>query len=166
MKTNLLAVFFLISFSSVAQSTTVPCSSPEASQFDFWIGTWDLYSADTITGTNTIYKIMDGCAVQENFEGAKNGYVGKSWSMFNPRTKNWQQTWVDNQGGYIALNGKFENNTMTLTTGVQKINGKDQINRMRFYNIKKDGFEWEWESSADNGSTWRSAWHIRYERKK
>ena len=167
MKTFLLSLLMTwLCFGSYAQNNAKPCSAPEASQFDFWIGTWNLYSSDTLTGTNTIYKIMDGCTVQENFESNKTGYSGKSWSMFNPRTKMWQQTWVDNQGEYISLNGRFENGTMTLTTGLQKINGKDQVNRMRYHDIKKDGFEWDWESSMDNGATWTTAWHIRYERKK
>lgn len=167
MKNILLIVFSLcFYYSTTAQGRPKPCSALEASQFDFWVGEWELYSADTLTGSNNIYKIMDGCTVQENFESKNKSYTGKSWSMFNPGTKNWQQTWVDNQGSYIALNGKFENGTMTLTTGVVKINGKDQINRMRYHDIKKDSFEWDWESSTDNGATWQTAWHIRYQRKK
>ena len=159
----------IISFLSLAiqaQNKQKPCSAPEAAQFDFWVGNWDLYSADTLTGTNNIYKIMDGCTVQENFESPKAGYFGKSWSVFNPQTKTWQQTWVDNQGGYITLNGKFENGSMTLNTEAIKLpNGKDQIYRMVYHNIAKDNFDWDWESTLDNGLTWVNSWHIHYKRK-
>ena len=162
----LLCFVFSISISLTAQNNQKPCSAPEASQFDFWVGNWDLYSADTLTGTNTIYKIMDGCTVQENFESKKSGYSGKSWSVYNPQSQTWQQTWVDNQGGYIVLDGKFENGSMTLSTAAKKIkNGKEQVYRMVYHNITKDSFDWDWESTTDNGTTWVSGWHIHYKRK-
>jgi hypothetical protein len=168
MKNILLILIFFIAGSDInAQNNQKPCSAPEAGQFDFWVGTWDLYSSDTLNGVNTIHKIMDGCTVQENFENARSGYSGKSWSVYNPQAKAWQQTWVDNQGGYIALNGKFENGAMTLFTAPRKLpNGKEMINRMLFHNIKSDGFDWDWDSSTDNGATWKNGWHIRYVRKK
>ena len=165
---KLLLIFFISIFtlSLAAQNNKKPCSAPQASQFDFWIGNWDLYSADTLTGTNTIYKVMDGCTIQENFESPGSGYNGKSWSVYNTQTKTWQQTWVDNQGGYIVLDGKFENAAMTLTTGSTKLpNGKDQIYRMVYHNIAKDSFDWDWESTTDNGTTWVNGWHIHYKRK-
>lgn len=88
MKNILLLIFAsTFHFSLNAQNNVIPCSAPEARQFDFWVGEWNLYSADTLTGTNKIYKIMDGCAVQENFEIKNKGYTGKSWSMYNPRTQ-------------------------------------------------------------------------------
>jgi len=159
-------VISFISLSAAAQNAQKPCTAPEASEFDFWVGNWDLYSADTLTGTNTIYKIMDGCTVQENFESKKASYSGKSWSMYSPQLKQWQQTWVDNQGGYIVLNGKFENGAMTLTTAAQKLpNGKEQVYRMVYHNISKDSFDWDWESTTDNGASWKSGWHIHYKRK-
>ena len=167
MKKHLL-VFIISSFPIIATAqNTKPCSSPEASQFDFWIGAWNLYSADTLTGTNTIIKVMDGCTVQENFESPQIKYYGKSWSVYNSIAKIWQQTWIDNQGRYIALTGKWENGVMTLTTDARKLaDGKEQVSRMIYHSIKKDHFEWEWESTTDNGKTWKNNWHIRYERKK
>ncbi len=153
-------------FAAGAQNNPKPCSAPEFSQFDFWLGKWEAYSADTLTATNTIVKIMDGCTLQENFESPKSNYSGKSWSVYNPQTKLWQQTWVDNQGGYIALTGSFENEKMTLSAAPRKIkNGKEVIERMVFYNIGIDTFDWNWEASTDNGATWKNNWHIHYVRK-
>ena len=168
MKKNLLfTIFMFYVFAVNAQNNQKPCSAPEASQFDFWVGDWTLYSADTITGTNSIYKVMDGCTVQENFDSPRSGYTGKSWSVFSPQTKQWQQTWVDNQGGYIVLTGTFENGNMTLSTPASKLpNGKEQLYRMVYHNITKDSFDWDWESTTDAGATWTNGWHIHYVRKK
>ena len=166
MKHLLFIIFIFLSGFASAQNNQKPCTAPEASQMDFWVGTWDLYSADTITGINTIYKVMDGCAVQENFESKRISYSGKSWSMYNPQLKIWQQTWIDNQGGFIYLTGKFENGAMTLTTETTKLpNGKEQTYRMVYHNILKDSFDWDWESTTDKGATWKSGWHIHYKRK-
>ncbi len=167
MKKDLLFTFFLFLLISVdAQNNQKPCSAAEASQFDFWVGNWNLYSADTLTGNNTIYKVMDGCTVQENFSNPS-GYLGKSWSVYSPLTKQWQQTWVDNQGGYISLTGTFEDGKMTLTTLPRKLpNGKEIISRMIYYNITTDSFDWDWQATRDAGLTWNSNWKIHYMRKK
>ena len=162
----LLFLLFLV-FAAGAQNNPKPCSAPEVSQFDFWLGQWNAFSADTLTATNTITKVMDGCTVQENFESPKSNYTGKSWSVYNPKIQLWQQTWVDNQGGYIALTGSFENNKMTLSTAPRTIkNGKEIIEQMVFYNIGPDQFDWDWKASMDNGTTWKVNWHIHYVRKK
>ena len=143
-----------------------PCSSTEASQFNFWIGDWELTWNDTSHGTNRVQKIMDGCAVNENFYSPALKYSGSSWSMYNPRLKLWQQTWIDNQGGYIALSGKFENNEMTLTTASQKLpDGSEIISRMVFFNITPQNFDWRWESTKDNSASWQTNWLIHYKRK-
>ena len=165
-KRLLFSMFMFTVINTHAQNNQKPCSAPEATQFDFWIGDWDLYSADTITGHNTVYKVMDACTVQENFSNPKSGYIGKSWSVYSPLSKQWQQTWVDNQGAYIPLTGKFEDGKMTLITPTRNLpNGKTITSRMLYYNITKDSFDWDWQASQDGGTTWKSSWLIHYVRK-
>ena len=169
MKKYFAFIFLLfVTHNIFAQNTASqkPCSAPEASQFDFWIGDWELTWNDTSHGTNRILKIMDGCTVNENFYDPSVKYSGSSWSVYDTRRKIWQQTWVDNMGGYIALTGKYENNEMTLTTSIQKLpDGTEIISRMVFYNITSQDFDWRWESTRDNGITWKKNWLIHYKRK-
>jgi hypothetical protein len=154
-----------------SQNNRPPCSLPEAAQFDFWLGDWQLTWSDTIHGSNRIEKIMDGCTLQENFVDPHINYVGKSWTVYNKNYKLWQQTWVDNQGGYIALTGGKIGDSMVLTTPERNVpvnisaTGKI-INRMVFFNIRPDSFEWNWEASIDGGKKWKVNWHINYVRKK
>ena len=168
MKKYVLAVI-LLSVVSIIKAQTLPgqkpCSSPESSQFDFWVGAWELTWNDTSKGTNSITKIMDGCTLHENFFDPVLNYKGESWSVYNPIKGMWQQTWVDNSGAYIALTGKFENGEMTLSTQPQKLaDGKEQIARMVFYKITPKTFDWRWESTTDNGATWKTNWLIHYKR--
>ena len=44
-------------------------------------------------------------------------------------------------------------------------NGKPTRQRMTFYNIARDQFDWDWETSDDAGVTWVSRWRIHYTRK-
>ena len=162
----------LVFFTTIAQTPPVqkPCSASEASQFDFWVGNWQLTWNDTSHGTNKINKILDGCGVQENFYDPAMNYKGQSWSVYNQNAKQWQQTWVDNQGGYIALTGGMTGDSMVLTTAERTVPAKVSptgkiISRMVFYNIKSNSFDWSWEASTDGGKTWKNSWLIHYKRK-
>lgn len=153
-------------FSNGYAQTTSPCSAPESSQFDFWVGDWNLTYNDSLHSTNKIDHEFDGCVIHEHFFDPNQKYKGESWSVFNPNTKMWQQTWVDNQGAYIALNGKFENSEMLLFTEPHALKaGGTGINKMRYYNITDKSFDWNWEQSTDNGKTWTIGWKIHYVRK-
>jgi len=148
------------------QAQPKPCSDPAFSQFDFWLGEWDLTYNDTAHATNSIRRVNDGCTIEENFNDPGQGFRGQSWSVYNPSTKQWQQTWVDNQGGYIVLTGEFKDGKMVLTTQpVKNKNGVDVISRMIFYNIEKNSFDWSWEKSEDEGKSWKTSWAIHYTRK-
>lgn len=48
----------------------------------------------------------------------------------------------------------------------RKINyeGKEITQRMVFYNISENTFDWNWESSTDNGENWKLNWKIKYSR--
>lgn len=156
----------LIGFSASAQS------SPETI-YDFWMGTWDLSwtgaNGQEEKGRNVITKILDGKVLQENFEaleGAQKGYKGQSMSVYNPATKTWYQTWMDNQGGNINFTGEVDEDRKIFKTAIQNRNGQQVISRMVFYDIKADSFNWDWESTTDGGSTWNLNWRIKYARSK
>ena len=44
-------------------------------------------------------------------------------------------------------------------------NGKPGCQRMTFYNIAKDQFDWAWEASEDGGMNWTVRCQIHYTRK-
>jgi hypothetical protein len=161
----------LIGFSSHSQTTNQkPCSAKEASEFDFWVGDWNLTWRDSLHGSNRIEKMFGNCTVHENFSDGR-GYLGQSWSVYNANYKKWEQTWVDNQGGYIALTGGMVGDSMILTTSERNVPARISatgkiISRMVFHNIKPDSFDWSWESSTDGGTMWKSNWFIHYSRKK
>jgi hypothetical protein len=147
-----------------------PCSLPEASQFDFWVGDWVANWGDTLHGTNHVEKMFGNCAVHENFFDPHTNFFGQSWSVYNANYKMWQQTWVDSQGGYIALTGGMVGDSMVLTTAERAVPTKISptgkiITRMVYYNIQPCSFDWSWEASTDGGKTWKQNWLIHYKRR-
>ena len=151
-----------------------PCDMPEGKQLDFWLGEWELTwpaeqfggpAGESGHGTNTITKILTECIVQEEFRFPKGNFNGHSVSVYNAKKKYWQQTWVDNQGGYLLFTGHFKDGKMELRTEPAERNGKEFISRMVFKNIKTDSFDWDWQSSIDGGKNWKDQWNIHYERK-
>ena len=138
---------------------------PRAAQFDFWVGSWDLTSGGKPAGTNTITREYDGAVIMERFVGsAETALNGMSVSVFDKNTGKWRQTWVDNQGGYLDFVGEFADGKMILSRRTT-LQGKDVVQRMVWFNITPDSFDWSWERSEDDGTTWKTVWPIHYTRK-
>lgn len=161
--------FTLLVLSVSAQQGEPPCSSPEAAQFDFWLGDWTCEWTDqdgnVQKGSNRVEKILGSCVVQENFDGTPAiNLIGKSYSLFDRSAKVWKQTWVDNNGIYLDFEGSYEDDKMILSRKAN-IRGKEYIQRMVWYDIKEDAFMWNWERSEDNGETWLVQWKLHYKRK-
>ncbi len=145
------------------------CDSPEAHQFDFWIGDWNLTWKGG-SGRNTITADYNGCVIREDFRtnpdtSSSPPFAGMSISVYIPAKKQWKQTWVDNAGAYLDFVGGFDDGKMTIGREFEGKAGQTVRQRMVFYNITTDSFDWNWESSIDNGG-WTLSWKIHYERRK
>lgn len=141
--------------------------------YNFWLGKWDAKWVDgqgnVGEGTNHISLITGDKVLHENFQilkGSNAGYLGTSISVFNPNTKVWHQTWMDNQGGNIVFTGEVQGDKRIFKTAMQNTNGQQIQSRMVFYNIKEDGFTWDWERTTDGGQTWNLNWRIEYTKMK
>ncbi len=97
------------------------CATPTYRQFDFWLGSWDVYSPDgKKAGTNTIERILGGCALLENWTAADGG-TGKSLNGFDRKDDRWHQSWIDARGGRLELAGKGGDGRMQLEAPGQRI---------------------------------------------
>jgi hypothetical protein len=148
-------------------AASAACADAEYRQFDFWVGDWDVLGTNgKRVGTNRIEKQFGGCVLQEHWIGA-GGSVGSSFNTFSPATKLWHQTWVDNQGTLLLLDGTFAAGTMTLTGQVSDSTGAKTTHRIRWSVIGGDPNRVRqlWESSTDGGKTWTVAFDGTYVRK-
>ena len=134
--------------------------NPE-SCFDFWLGEWDCTWSEDGKATNHILRMMDGKVIQENFSAPD--LQGMSVSVYDPERKVWCQTWVDNSGSYLDFTGNYADGRMILTRAAI-VRGEVCQQRMVWYNIEANEFDWNWERSDDGGNTWRVLWQIKYKR--
>ncbi len=141
-------------------------SDKPENQFDFWLGSWDCTWGEDGKGSNRVERILDGKVIQENFDGgASMDLQGISHSVWDPERQLWCQTWVDNNGSYLDFTGGFVDGQMVLSRDAI-VRGEACKQRMVWYDITEDGFDWNWERSDDGGKTWKVNWQIRYKRKK
>jgi hypothetical protein len=166
----IILLFSQLAFAQDDNQTKSNCDCEGCHQFDFWIGEWKAEWKDKDgninEGSNIVNKILDGCVIEENFDGnPAMDFKGKSFSVYNHNHNTWQQTWVDNEGYYMLFSGGMNDDKMILSRKVETTDGP-LIQRMIFHNIKKDSFDWDWESSTDNGKSWKLNWKINYLRLK
>ena len=150
MKINLLfAGLSLFALPLLAQE-----SDPER-QFDFWIGTWDVYhaTADTLVGKSSIESILFGTAIQEHYQNPVGAFKGTSLNKFNATLKVWEQFWVDNTGTVLHLRGNLEGGNMVLFSD-PKSSGTPRLDRVTWKPLPENEVRQTWEISKDEGETW------------
>jgi hypothetical protein len=153
--------------STAPASPAALCSSPECHQFDFWIGDWEVRTPKgSVAGTNRVVAILGGCAIQENWKGAR-GMSGTSLNMYVPSTHMWHQTWVDDHGTLLLLDGRFEKGAMVLTgeIPVPGSPGQKTTQRITWTQLEGGKVRQLWETSTDGGKTWTVAFDGTYSRK-
>lgn len=140
------------------------CTADQACQLDFWLGDWEL-NWEGGQGSNTVTKEFGGCVILENFDGRPGmQFRGMSVSTYDPDIDAWQQTWVDDQGNYLALSGGMQEEQFILECENSR-EGQPVRLRMVFYNIAADSFDWDWQRFDQDTQAWENAWQIRYTRK-
>lgn len=92
-----------------------PCEQEEQfREFDFWIGKWDVHTADgKLAGRNVVEAAEHGCVLIENWTGA-GGSTGTSMNYLDKTTDEWVQLWTDASGSQILIRGGMTAEGMLL----------------------------------------------------
>ena len=132
------------------------CDGPEHRQFDFWLGDWEVRVAgtDQLAGTNEITSILGGCVLLESYS-TPSGYAGHSYNAFDRGTGMWHQTWVDNGGLVLKIDGGLdgEGRMVLVGPGVDP-RGNEVLNRIIWTPHEDGSVQQTWTASADDGETW------------
>jgi hypothetical protein len=149
----------------VLAAQTPPAPPPEARQFDFWVGDWEVQNPDgTRAGMSRVERMADGWGLLENWTGAE-GSSGKSLNTWIPRLKQWRQFWVG-QGGVLELSGGLnQQGEMVLEGRVTGRDGKERINRITWTPHPDGSVRQYWVQSVDGGVTWTTAFDGLYRKK-
>ncbi len=147
------------------ESNAYPCKNNEDSRhFDFWLGTWDVYTNGQKAGVNVITRAKGGCAIHESYTTA-GLYAGQSINFYDRIDKKWHQHWVGSSGdiyNYVETNRaegmlQFESKYMNPA-------GQIALSRLTF-TLNDDGTVRQlFENSTDDGKTWTPAFDGLYKK--
>jgi hypothetical protein len=117
-----------------------PCEGvKEASDFDFWIGRWEVRLPDgTLVGTNTVAKRDGGCSIQERWEGA-GGSSGTSVSFFLPSRGEWRQVWTGSSGTLFDITGKLVDGSMRMEGQIEYVETNSVLAFRGAWTLAPDG---------------------------
>jgi hypothetical protein len=153
----LLAVLAQPALGQQAAPSPAPCSAPEYRQFDFWVGDWEVRDPQgQLAGTNSITRILGGCVLHESWKG--NGAMsGHSFNTYDGAGRRWHQTWVDDQGGLLVLDGAYADGKMVLSSTEvpsRREAGVMLTHRITWERVADGKVRQLWEASKDKGKSW------------
>ncbi len=143
---------------AAAQAPQPSCDTPEYRQFDFWAGAWEVVTPDgQVAGRNTIQIILNGCALEEYWRGAK-GSVGKSLNMYYARDGKWHESWADGNGGRLDLAGGLDDSgRMVLSGTMPGREGGEAQHEISWQDLGDGTVKQHWRVSRDGGKSWQDA---------
>jgi hypothetical protein len=132
-------------------------SAPDpARQFDFWVGTWECRDASgKLAGTNVIRKILGGAVLEESWSGVS-GSKGRSFNIHDAATGRWHQTWVDDSGLLLLLDGGLQEDGSMVLQGERPREGGVSRHRIRWTPLEGGRVRQVWDASDDGGASWKN----------
>ena len=116
------------------------------------------------TAWQDIHRALSGCVLQENWTSARGRAEGKSFNQCDRVAGAWRQTWVDNGGGQLRLEGRFVDGRMVLEGDTVGADGKRLRNRITWTPLEDGRVRQLWEASSDSGANWSVSFDGYYER--
>lgn len=142
-------------------AAAAPCAAPEYRQFDFWLGHWDVRTPDgTLAGRNHIERGHGGCVLHERYT-TERGYAGESLNIYDATRRVWHQTWVDNGGLLLSMEGGWRDGRMLLEGQTTGTDGRITRHRISWTPAPDGSVRQLWESTDAQGA-WSVAFDGRY----
>ncbi|MFM2288428.1 MAG: hypothetical protein RL684_1571 [Pseudomonadota bacterium] len=158
---------------AVAPATVAPppaaaappaCEAAAFHGFDFWLGDWDVHTPDgRLAGGNAITREQGGCVLHERY-GTGHGYAGESLNIYDAGRARWHQTWVDNGGLLLVLEGELQAGSMVMEGQTTGADGKVTRHRITWTPNADGSVRQHWQSTDAQGQ-WTTAFDGRYTRR-
>ncbi len=150
-----------------AQTAPAPCEDDERfAEFDFWIGEWDVHTADgTFAGSNTISRAERGCVLLEQWTG-NSGSTGMSINYIDGVSGQWVQNWRAAGGSQIDIHGGLTEDGMLLVGKIHYLTNSTTQDFRGLWTLLPDGRVRQFfEQSNDGGESWAPWFEGFYTRK-
>lgn len=133
------------------------------------MGRWGVYVGDTLVGTNRIAKVLQGCALIEEWQDAR-GARGQSLFYVEPALRQWKQVWVTETARRVGgvkekhLIASLPSGGVRFQGEVRQPDGRIVLDRTTLVPLAGGGVRQLIEVSSDGGSSWRATFDARYRR--
>lgn len=140
-----------------------PCASAEHRAFDFWVGDWTVKTNDgKVVGHNKIDREYGGCVVHEHYTTDR-GYSGESLNIYDAARGVWHQSWVDNGGLLLTIEGGIRDGKMVMEGQTRGKDGQPVKQRIT-WTPNADGTVRQFWESTDAKGNWTTAFDGIYSR--
>jgi hypothetical protein len=157
--------FAIADSANAAPAAPAPtCDEDAYRQFDFWIGKWIVTEAGQPAGQNTIEPDLKRCALFESWSSVDGGR-GRSINFYDRNTRRWHQTWIDDRGGALELDGGVVGGSMVLEG--DRLNptvGKSVRQRITWTPQPDGSVRQHWQVMKAAPSTWETVFDGLYKR--
>lgn len=151
---------------AVAAGAPAASSPPEARQFDFWVGEWDVTSPDgRRQGASRVERMAGGLLETWTGDPAAGNGAGRSLNVWNAEKRQWQQFWVGSDGTVLELAGGLDACGRMVLRGERARDGARVLEQITWTPNPDGTVEQRWEQSSDDGRTWKVIFEGRYTRK-
>jgi len=161
---------FVKSVQSADASADTTCAGNPAYQLlDFWLGKWDVYAGDALDGHDVITRMLNGCAVTEEWTDA-NGTKGFSLFYYLPMQQEWHQVWVTDyaaQSGGVKekkLVARLDDGGVRFQGTIIGPRGNPYLDRTTLTPLPGGEVRQVIEYSRDGGATWNVVYDAVYRR--
>jgi hypothetical protein len=144
------------------------CSSDSTyAALDFWVGTWRVYVGDTLVGINRISKVLQGCALVEEWQDAR-GARGQSLFYVEPVLRQWKQVWVTETAQRVGgvkekhLIARLPEGGVRFQGELPQPDGRLVLDRTTLSPVPGGEVRQLIEVSSDGGTNWRPTFDARY----
>jgi hypothetical protein len=149
-----------------------------ARNFDFLVGHWRVHNRrlrdrlkgstqwDVFEATLAVRPILNGAGNEDEFRtDFFPDFVGMSFRVFNPTTKQWAIYWADSRRGVLdpPVVGSFTGDT-GIFHGADTYEGRPILVRFTWSRTTSGSPRWEQAFSADVGKTWETNWVMEFSR--
>lgn len=148
------------------------CAADSAyAALNFWVGDWTVYTGDQVVGTNRITRILEGCAVIEEWRDADGG-EGRSLFYIDTATGQLKQVWVTDDARRVGgtkekhLIARLPDGGLRFQGELRLPDGRTLLDRTTLTPITPTEVRQLIEVSRDGGTTWHAGFDARYRRTK
>lgn len=156
----------------IARGGAAVSPPPEARQFDFLIGHWELtvtpkasglgqriHGAPKLVGTWKAWRAFDGWGIEDELRimdaSGNPASLSHALRLYSAAEKQWSQTLLDvYRAKFTTSRAVWDAKAMTTTADGTSPEGKPTKVRSQFTAITANAFRWQQDVSDDGGRTW------------